>query len=130
MTLKTISLELARSPDKPEGDSGHGYVLRAPLDENGYFSRPEWVKARNFCTVKRLAGGGEAEAGLLILNKSGNWVFSYAKGDEDDETLFRLDDHRFVPGEYVSVIEHDGVGRTFRVTSVSAWHPTPIPTHL
>lgn len=127
MTLKTISLELARSPGQPQGDQGHGYVLRAPLDDNGYFNRPEWVKARNLCTVRRLADGRDAEVGLLILNKRGSWVFSYATGDEDDETLFRLDDHRFVPGEYISVTEHDGIQRTFRVASVAAWHPTPIP---
>ena len=38
--------------------------------------------------------------------------------EDDDEPLFRLDDHRFNPGEYVSVTEHDGVERTDQVVDI------------
>jgi hypothetical protein len=43
-------------------------------------------------------------------------------GDEEEESIFRFDRHRFVVGEYVSITEHDGVQRTFRVAEVL---PTP-----
>jgi hypothetical protein len=125
MSLKNITLELARNPGFPAGDVGHGYVFRAPLDSNGHFDRFEWAAKKQFCTVHRIEKGIEAEAGLLVLNRRGKWVFSYARGDEDDETLFRLADHHFVPGEYVSVTEHDGIERTFKVKSVRDWHPDP-----
>jgi hypothetical protein len=123
--LKTIRLTLARNPGHPEGDLGHGYVFRAPLDEQGYFDRFRWAAAKSYCTVKRLEKGTEAESGLLVLNKRGVWVFSYAPGTEDDESLFRLAARRFAPGEYVSITEHDGVERTFRIAEVADWHPDP-----
>ena len=39
-------------------------------------------------------------------------------GDEGEEPIFRFNRHSFVEGEYVSITEHDGVQRTFRVTEV------------
>jgi hypothetical protein len=45
-------------------------------------------------------------------------VFSYEIGEQDDEPIFRFDRHAFVEGEYVSITEHDGVTRPFRVASV------------
>jgi len=128
MSMKVITLELARNPGQPTGDATHGYVFRAPLGTNGKFNRDAWAVNKDLCTVRRIEKGVEVEAGLLVLNRSGKWVFSYAPGDEDDETLFRLADHRFVPGEYVSVTEHDGVERTFKVKSVREWHPDPAAT--
>jgi hypothetical protein len=40
------------------------------------------------------------------------------RGTEDDEPGYRFDKHRFAPGEYVSLKEHDGEMRTFRIVSV------------
>ena len=55
---------------------------------------------------------------MLVHTKQG-WMFDYDPDDEDDdEPLFRLDDHLFKQGEYVSVTEHDGVQRTFQVVEV------------
>jgi hypothetical protein len=129
VALKTIRLELARNPGHPEGDLGHGYIFRAPLDHNGRFDRFSWAANKELCAVKRLEQGEDVEDGLLVLNRSGQWVFSYRPGTEDDETLFRLADHRFREGEYVSVTEHDGVQRTFRVASVADWHPNDTRAH-
>jgi len=125
MSIKVITLELARNPEAPQGDPGHGYVFRAPLDAQGTFDRYQWAAVKELCTVRRIEKGAEVESGLLILNRSGKWVFSYAPGDEDDETLFRLARHRFMPGDYVAITEHDGVERTFRVRAVADWHANP-----
>jgi hypothetical protein len=40
MSLKLIRLELARTPDFPEGSRRHGYEFVAPLDSTGTCSRP------------------------------------------------------------------------------------------
>lgn len=122
MSLKVIRLELARNPGAPLGDPDHSYIFRAPLDGQGNFDRLQWTSMKQLCTVRRLEKGAEVEAGLLVLNRNGQWVFSYAVGDEDDETLFRLTKHRFLPGDYIAITEHDGVERTFRVASVHEWH--------
>ena len=123
MSLKTIRLELARTKDHPAGDPSHAYEFRAPLDSSGRFDRFRWAAEKEFCVVRRLENGVEAEQGLLILTRGGKWVFSYAPGTEDDEGLFRLSEHRFAPGEYLSITEHDGVQRAFRVVSVTDWRP-------
>jgi CheY-like chemotaxis protein len=123
VTLKIIRLELARSAAHPQGDPGHGYVFRAPLDEFGHIDVRNWEKHRDLCVVHRLEGGRDVETGVLRRTGPGRWVFSYEPGDDDDEPVFRMSQHAFTPGQYVSITEHDGVERTFRVISVEDWHP-------
>ena len=48
----------------------------------------------------------------------GRWAFSYAVGDDDDEPIFRFDSHIFAVGEYVTITEHDGEDRVFKVVGV------------
>jgi hypothetical protein len=56
--------------------------------------------------------------GQLIHIADGRWAFSYAVGDDDDEPIFRFDSHVFVVGEYVTITEHDGEDRVFKVVAV------------
>ena len=118
MPLKKIRLELARTKDFPEGSAGHGYEFVAPLDAKGQLDGKAWKEFKQACTVRRFWGDGD-EHGTLIHRPDGKWVFSYEAGDDaDDEPIFRFDRHAFVKGEYVSVTEHDGVTRPFRVAAV------------
>lgn len=118
MPLKKIRLELARTKDFPDGSAGHGYEFVAPLDAKGQLDGKAWKEFKQACTVRRF-WGEEDEHGTLIHRPDGKWVFSYEPGDDaDDEPIFRFDRHAFVKGEYVSVTEHDGVTRPFRVASV------------
>lgn len=123
MVLKTIRIELARTKEHPSGDPGHAYEFRAPLDGTGHLDAKAWPEVKQLCIVKRLEKGVTQESGILTQTRGGRWVFSYAPGDEDDESIFRLSSHVFKPGEYVSVTEHDGAQNTFRVSSVKDWHP-------
>lgn len=123
MHLKSIRLELARSAQHPQGDAQHAYVFRAPLDLTGHLDADAWQSQRDLCTVHRFDGGREVETGTLRRSSGGRWVFSYLPGTEDDEPIFRLSKHVFAPGEYVTITEHDGVERTFKVASVEDWHP-------
>jgi hypothetical protein len=119
MSLKTIRLELARSHEFPEGSSRHFYVLKAPLTREGQLDADGWKKQKELCSVRRFWGGDE-ERGSLIRTGGHRWAFSYVpERDEDDEPIFRLEQHAFIPGEYVSITEHDGIERTFRVASVA-----------
>ncbi len=124
MEIKSIRLELARDKDHPAGDPTHAYVFRAPLDAAGHLDDTRWSDVRNLCVVRRIEDGSEVESGLLRRTGNGRWVFSYVPGEEDDEPIFRLSKHVFQPGEYVSITEHDGVERTFRVAAVNEWHPS------
>ncbi len=119
MTLRRIRLELARGHDFPEGSAAHGYEFTAPLDKDGHFDAAEWKSARAQCTVRRFWGSEPDETGLLIHHRGKNWAFSYdPKTEDDDEPIFRFDRHVFKSGEYVSITEHDGVQRTFRIASI------------
>ncbi len=119
MPLRTIRLELARCPEFPEGSAAHGYEFVAPLDVHGDFDPAEWRKVKRKCEVRRFWGADGEEKGRLIHGRGGNWVFSYVPGaEDDDEPIFRFDRHTFRVGEYISITEHDGVQRTFRVASV------------
>jgi hypothetical protein len=118
--LKRIRIELARTPDRPEGDSGCGYEFIAPLDRSGHLDHDAWPKVREKCTVRRFWTATDDERGALIRTRGGQWAFSYAPGDDDDERIFRLDRHVMNTGEYVTITEHDGVARPFRVVGVTA----------
>ena len=119
MTLHTVRLELARCADFPEGSTAHGYEFVAPLDKTGHFDAGEWKTARDKCVVRRFWNGEPDERGYLIHHRGHHWAFSYvANTEDDDEPIFRFDKHRFRHGDYVSITEHDGVERTFRVADV------------
>lgn len=119
MTLKKIRLELARTREFPEGSPRFGYEFTAPLDASGGLDPKGWKEMHQACTVRRFWGDEADELGLLKHRRDGKWVFSYKPGDDDDEPVFRFDRHRFLEGEYVSVTEHDGVTRPFRVAVVN-----------
>lgn len=123
MSLSKIRLELARTKEAPEGNPNCGYEFVAPLDAAGRFEEDTWRKHKAACSVRRFWQNADDERGMLIHTRGRKWVFSYAPGDDDDEPLFKFDRHTFKVGEYVSVTEHDGVVRPFRVVAV-----TPIRT--
>ena len=118
MTLKTIRLELARTKEFPDGNRQCGYEFTAPLDASGHIDAAQYAAHKAQCKVKRFWVGQDDERGELIRTRGHRWVFSYAPGEEDDEPIFKFDRHSFVVGEYVSITEHDGVTRPFRIASV------------
>jgi hypothetical protein len=118
--LRRIRLELARDHEFPNGSSERGYDFLAPLDEQGHIDRDAWQELRTRCRVRRFWGGEPEEIGHLVHKRGNAWAFHYdVHGDAaHDESGFRFDRHSFIPGEYVSIKEQDGVLRTFRVKSV------------
>jgi hypothetical protein len=120
MPLFHVRLELARSKEFPNGSSAHGYEFVAPLDAAGHLNSAEWKQNKAKCTVRRFTAGQDDENGFLIDVGRG-WHFDYDAGDrDDDEPLFKLDRHEIKQGEYLSITEHDGVMRTFKIVSVRA----------
>lgn len=119
MPLKRVRLELARDHDFPNGSRDRGYDFIAPLDNDGHLIASEWRDNRDKCRVRRFWPGTPDEIGRLVHRPGGAWVFDYdPKSKSDDEPGFKFDRHRFVPGEYVSITEHDKVQRTFFIKAV------------
>ncbi len=121
MTLKKVRLELARDREFPEGSARHGYEFVGPLDEEGRLDPVLWKKHRERCRVRRFWLNEDDELGHLVRKPGGHWAFHYdIHGDvDDDEGGYRLGNHKFAVGEYVSIREHeDEVMRTFRVVRI------------
>jgi hypothetical protein len=118
--LRRVRLELARDPDFPNGSRERGYDFIAPLDEDGHIDANAWRKLKDRCRVRRFWANEGDEVGHIVHKPGGAWAFHYdIHGDPGhDETGYRFDKHKFVPGEYVSIREQDGVLRTFFVVSV------------
>jgi hypothetical protein len=126
MTLRKIRLELARDGEHPEGSKRHGYEFVGPLDEEGRLDPLLWKKYRERCRVRRFWQNEDDELGHLVRKPGGHWAFHYdINGDaDDDEGGYRLGNHIFTVGEYVSIREHeDDVMRTFRVVRVETLPP-------
>lgn len=119
MALSRIVIRLAPNPgtEFADGDDARGYAVVAPLDHDGRVDVEAFEREADACTVRRFTPDDEAQLGWL-RRKGDVWFFDYEEGEEDDEPVHRLADHRFVTGEYVSV--RDEVGRllTYKVTDV------------
>ena len=116
--LRQVRLETARCHEFPEGSSDHGYELSLPLTLDGRLDRDAWLKHRDSVGFRRF-WGVEMEHGQLKHARRG-WTLAFAPGTDDDEVIFKGDEHRFAEGEYVSIKERDGITRTFRVVSVKS----------
>ena len=118
MTWKRIRIEVARSPDFPEGSPRHGYEMVLPLRPDGRIDEKTLKAAPEVATVHRFWEGDGDSVGQ-ILHQGGKWMISYSEGDADDEALHRFADHQFREGEYVSVrAPEGGVEHAFKVVSV------------
>jgi len=121
MSLFRIRLELAREKDHPEGSTQHGYEIVAPLKADGHLDAAEWKSRRDICTTRRFWSGEADQHGELVHTRGGQWALSYDPGtDEDDESLFRMDNHLIRKGEYVSLSGPAGQRHTFRIAAISA----------
>jgi len=117
MTWCTIRMELARNRDFPEGSQHHGYLLHAPLQQDGRLDLGEFESARARAVVEEFWGDIDPKRGKLLHRNRNLWSFSFDGNDE--EPIFHFGDHRFVPGEYLTVRDLSGKDLTFRVTSVT-----------
>lgn len=117
--FRRIRLELAREPRHPEGDADIGYSVLAPLDREGRLDVETAREYKEECRVVRFHTDREHEDGYLRRRPGGSWAFHYDfdDGGEDDDPAYRLGDHRFVQGEYVTIEEDEGV-HTYRVVTV------------
>ncbi len=120
LNLKRVRLELARDQEFPNGSRERGYDFIAPIDTKGHIITNEWKALRDRCRVRRFWAHEADEVGHVVRKPGGSWAFHYDIHGLafDDEAGYRFDAHVFLPGEYVSIREHDGAMRTFFVRSV------------
>lgn len=117
MNWNSIRLELARTPEFPQGSAGRAYLLHLPLDDEGFIDEAALEGSPARATVHRFWPNERDRAGYVVRTKRG-WALSYQVGDEDDESLFHLESHPIRPGEYVTLTEPDGTQLPFRVANL------------
>ncbi|HEY1562785.1 MAG TPA: hypothetical protein VGF71_18130 [Caulobacteraceae bacterium] len=121
MTLSRIVMRMARNPgtEFAGGDDHRGYSLVAPLTPDGRIDGVAYAKSRDACVVRRFTPDEDPADGHL-LRRGAHWFFDYENGDvADDEPVYRLGEHRFAVGEYVTVTDDDGRPLTYKVVDVA-----------
>lgn len=127
--LHHVTLHLARSKEFPEGSAQHGYAITAPLDGQGRLDQAEWARQRTHCRVRRFWPNEADRQGVLVHRPGGaggaTWMIDYNQDRPgDEEAGYRLNQHRFVEGEYVTIQDEDEKPHTFEVVAVRpAGHP-------
>lgn len=120
MTLKRITLQLARNPGLPAGDPQQGYMIIAPLTEAGMLDVEGWRAQRRACRVYRFHPDPAEKADGWLTHRGSKWFFHYDEEAEgNDEAVFRFGDHRFKEGEYLTIQHTDAEPQTYKVTDIS-----------
>lgn len=119
MNWKSIRLELARTPEFPNGSASRAYLLRLPLDEEGLIDEAVLKRSPARATVRR-HWPNEPDLSGYVIRAGGGWAFSYRPGEDDDEQVFHLENHPIRIGEYLTLTEPDGERLPFRVTSLKS----------
>ena len=117
-SVRTIVLELARNPgvDPAVTRRAQGYVITAPLDEDGRLKSSGMAPLR--WPVRRFGDAGDGEIGWLA-HRGKAWFIDYDEDAvRDDEAIFRLSDHHFLIGEYLTITGNTGQALTYRVAGV------------
>jgi hypothetical protein len=114
-------MRLARNPgtEFAGGDDHRGYTLTAPLTADGHIDAATYARHKDACAVRRFAPDEDPVEGRLA-HRGARWFFDYEDGQAlDDEPVYRLGDHRFAVGEYVTVTDEDGRPLTYKVVEVA-----------
>lgn len=120
MGLFRIVMRLARNPgtEFADGDDHRGYALVAPLTAEGKLDDAAFRAHKAAFTVRHFAQDEDPQEGKLA-RRGERWFFDYGDDAEADEPLYRIGEHRFAVGEYVSVTDEDGRLLTYKVTEVA-----------
>jgi len=119
-SLQRIVMRLARNPGAAlsEPDDHRGYALVAPLAQDGSLDRELYERYRQACTVRSFAPDREPRTGRLT-HQGARWLFDYDPTEEsDDEAVYRLGDHCFTLGAYISLEGEGGELLTYKVTAI------------
>jgi hypothetical protein len=121
MGLNRIVMRLARNPgtEFADGDDHRGYTLVAPLTDEGKLDDAAFRAHKADFTVRHFAPDEDPTEGKLA-RRGERWFFDYGDDGEADEPLYRIGQHRFAVGEYVSITDEDGRLLTYKVTEVTA----------
>ena len=112
-------LELARTPEFPEGSPARAYILHVPVDSEGLIDEQQLLAHPGRTLVRRFWPNEPDLVGMIVRAGEG-WACSYRDGPDDDERLFHLSDHPIVAGNYLTIEETGGQSWPFRIAETSS----------
>ena len=113
MNWNTIRLELAGTRDFPSGSVGRAYLIRVPLNDNGFIDEAALAGDPYKATVRRFWSSDPDERGHVV--RAGlEWAL---RCDGKPDRRLSMVSGLILGGE-VAVTGSDGVALPFRVTSV------------
>lgn len=117
-SFRRIRLELAIDTCPADRKSAIGYLLVAPLTQEGRIDVDLWLEYRDFCGVICVHPEKPSEVGHLFRASHGTWAFRYDVTRKPAKAPpFRLGPDPFVVGGYASICDDCG-RRFFRVASI------------
>ena len=124
MTWRRIRLEIGETDEFKTGSRMHGYDLVAPLDAQGRIDEAAWRADETRARVRRFWQGEDERTGRLV--RLGDNAWGFALGAENaDEPTHRLKAQTLNAGAAVSVVDHSGEARPFRVAAARVLAPLP-----
>lgn len=117
MNWKAIRLELADTPEFPQGSPNRAYMVRLPLGDDGVIDEPARAAMPAMATVRRFWPNQPDLRGYVVHTPEG-WAFAYKPGDEAADGLCRIDSEPLLPGECITLTEPDGSRLPYRVASI------------
>ena len=121
MTLSRIVMRLARNrgTEFAGGDDHRGYALTAPLSP----MTATWMRRPIPSPVTPVWSAGSPPT---TIPATGGWRARASAGSSttkridvgEDEPLYRLGEHRFAVGEYLTITDEDGRPLTYKVVEV------------
>jgi hypothetical protein len=117
MSWMSIRLELARTPEFPDGSAERGYQLHLPMRPDGLIDEAAHSSDRARATAFRFWPDERDLKGYVIRTARG-WAISYALGESDDQGVFHLETHPLKLGNYLTITEADGTTWPFRIAAI------------
>ena len=115
MTWARIRLELANTSDHPRGSVSRGYLICAPLNDNGALDEERLAEAPQRAVVRRFWSTEPDENGQLIRSNGHLALRCHGKPDR----LLPLKGQAIRLGSRLDVIGDDGRPLPFRVASIT-----------
>jgi hypothetical protein len=116
MKWKTIRLELASTPEHPDGSATRSYLVRLPLDESGSVDSEALSERPGRATVRRFWPCEPDRSGLVERGPDG-WTLR-CNGGRNEFRVSTLEVRPFRLGEDVTIAEADGKRLPYRVASI------------
>lgn len=114
MSWKTVRLELAKTPNYPNGSPVRAYLLRLPLNADGVIDSLLYESNPRQATVRRFWPNEPDRAGVIVSHPLG-WNFVFERNGQRTHEIFQLEAISIALGKHVLVTAPDGQWLPFKV---------------